>query len=185
MLLAFIALAATSPKSCGRHAELAQPGNAEEGDRLADPGDAVLDCGARVAGQQLRGLRIPGKDRAARLPGPQGAHVRLDRCERRGAGGAVRHVGGCADDTGEPWTAPSFALARAIPPSRLHTAMSPRASSVDAVGVGQPQPGRGAAQPAAREAVGERFAGPRRRVPALGKRVKPAGRGDRRRAGER
>src|ERR1700736_5061925 len=75
----------------GPDAERAEAGYLQQGEGLADPGEAVLDGRAGLPGQQLSRLMVPVQGGLAGRPGPQRPHVALDDgYQQRGAGHAVR-----------------------------------------------------------------------------------------------
>ena len=127
-------------------------------DGLPDPVDTVLDRRLRPARQQ-RGRGPVAVQRRARRVHDHAARVTLTSTT---AASSAAQIAPCAASTrppitpANPCTAPSFAFARDIPPSRLHSAMSVRAADVGAVRVGRPQAGRGPAQALRGQRVGQR-----------------------------
>ena len=109
-------------------AEGGQAGHVKQGQRLADPGQAVLDGRGGLPGQQPGRLGVPVQDADGGGRGPR-ARTLASMTGARSAAQAIP----CGTSAvppmtpARPWTAPSFALASAIPPSRLHRAMSVRA----------------------------------------------------------
>lgn len=83
-------------------AERGQARDREQGNRLADPGDAVRNGCGGIPGDQPGGFCVPIEGGVLRLPGLQHPHVCFGhRGKQCRAGEAVRHVRGSADDAGQ------------------------------------------------------------------------------------